>query len=106
MKGAAAVARILDGRCEGRSGSDPVEGIYYVVRNPSGWTLITDVFDASADNHHYEQWDQTVTKRVAAEWASALKKSAASIEGDIKLLTYVFPRDASRKWKTDLKIFN
>ena len=63
----------------------PSEGIYYIVRYPKGWELLTYRFQDREEIDHSEWWEREVASLVASAWQfPSLKK--------IRLLTYAFPR--------------
>ena len=72
--------------------SKPCEGIYYVIRCPTGWEAVFYHFDVNGDYNHYDWWEESLSAQVAAKWVKALRKSAETIRQDIRLLTYAFPR--------------
>lgn len=68
------------------------EGIYYVVRYPTKWRLVSDPFIGGRDNDHYKWWEEVVAGMVALEWAKPLGQDATALQKAIRLLTYAFPR--------------
>lgn len=70
----------------------PAEGIYYVVRFPSRWTLVADPFIGGKDNDHYKWWEEVVAGMVARDWGETLGWNATALREEIRLLTYAFPR--------------
>lgn len=71
----------------------PFGGIYYVIRTPLAWKLITYSFRSKDDDaNHMEWWENTVAGMVAKAWATNPGPKQRQLLEDIKLLTYAFPR--------------
>ena len=67
-------------------------GIFYVVRYPAGWELITTRFENGEGADHSEWWETKVVGMVAEKWAARLRLGQNILEDDLKLLVYAFPR--------------
>jgi hypothetical protein len=80
------------------------EGIFYVVRYPSGWNLLVNRFEGSDGIGHPQWWEATVAALVAAKWARRLKIAPETLEQEILLLTYAFPRGRVTKVRTTHRI--
>lgn len=68
------------------------KGIYYVVRSPNRWQLLTLPFKPGEDIGHYDWFPEFVAGQIAKQWAKRLGKPAKAIEQDVSKLCYGFPR--------------
>jgi hypothetical protein len=56
----------------------PTEGIYFVVRLPAGWRLLTYRFDQGPDEGHAEYWERDVVPMLIEAWWPKLSAAASA----------------------------
>jgi hypothetical protein len=68
-------------------------GIYYAVRTPRAWKLLTYSFASPEDDaNHMEWWEHAVAASVVKAWIKRAGPKRKQLLEDIKLLSYAFPR--------------
>ena len=86
--------------------STSCEGIYYVVRYPTRWAFLYSRFQGDPVDNHYEWWEETVVGLLAAKWKKVLAKNRSTIQSELGLLTYAFPRGRISKVGRRFKILH
>lgn len=56
------------------------EGIYFIVRLPTGWELVPFRFDEHTDGGHPEFWEAHLTSLLARKWAPELFRNLNAVE--------------------------
>jgi hypothetical protein len=74
------------------SARTPCEGIYYVVREPSGWRLATYRFVHGEDYSHQAMWEKDIVPGLASQWAAELRGDERELENLLKIMVFAFPR--------------
>jgi len=86
--------------------SRPCEGIYYIVREPSGWRLAAWRFAAGQDQEHQAMWETDVAPALARQWANVIGSDARQLERGLKILAFAFPRGRVSKVKDQFVVYH
>ena len=86
--------------------STPCEGIYYVVREPSGWRLVTQRFAVGEDRQHQTMWEKDIVPAFARQWAAALGADPGELETLLKIMVFAFPRGRVTKVKNKFVVYH
>ena len=84
----------------------PCEGVYYVVREPSGWRLAALRFNAGEDYQHQAMWENDLVPALARQWSAALRRDAQELESLLKIMAFAFPRGRITKVKDTFVIYH
>jgi len=82
------------------------EGIFYVVRFPTGWKLVPHCFDQGAETNHYDLWESSLAGMVATKWSKTLGTTVPLLTREFELLTYGFPRGRITKSGRRFRVFH
>lgn len=73
--------------------AQPIAGIYYLVRYPSGWNVLTWAYEDGLPHwDHPEFWEYHVAPIMAAKWARRRRTTSDRLLQHLHLHTYAFPR--------------
>lgn len=86
--------------------SGPCEGIYYIVREPSGWRLAAWRFAVGQDREHQAMWETDLAPALARQWAAVLQTDAHELEHALKILAFSFPRGRVSKVKDQFVVYH
>lgn len=83
------------------------EGIYYIVRYPSGWHLAPCRFDEEGEMSHSDFWRLfAVSAMVAQQWQRMLCRDLDDLTEDLRLLLYAFPRGRVTKVGKKFRVYH
>jgi hypothetical protein len=82
------------------------EGIYYVVREPSGWRLVVHKFATGEDYQHQTMWENDIVPSLSRQWAAALPVDVRELEGLLKIMVFAFPRGRVTKVKDKFVVYH
>lgn len=72
--------------------SEPSEGIYYVVRTPTGWEAHSYRYDEFPLIDHTEFWESYVVPVLAHKWSKIAGIKPRELEAALNMYPYAFPR--------------
>jgi hypothetical protein len=84
----------------------PSEGIFYAVRFPERWEPVTLRFREAEEAGHPDFWRRHVVARLAAAWSKVLRRTAASLESELRLCEYGFPRGRVVRQGARFRVFH
>lgn len=84
----------------------PCEGIYYIVREPTGWKLAVQLSEAGNDPQHQTMWEDETAPALASQWAATLQMSAGELEHQLKILVFGFLRGRVTKVKDKFVVYH
>ena len=82
------------------------EGIYYVVREPSGWRLVVRKFATGEDQQHQAMWEKDIAPALARQWAAALPGDPRELERLLNIMVFAFPRGRITKVKNKFVVYH
>ena len=84
----------------------PCEGIYYVVREPTGWRLAVQHSETDNDPQHQAMWEEETAPELASQWATVLPMDAGELEEQLKILVFAFLRGRVTKLKDKFVVYH
>ncbi len=84
----------------------PSEGVYYIVREPTGWRLAVQLSAPGEDHQHQAMWENDLAPALAGQWAAALRRDAGELEDILKILVFAFPRGRITKVKQAYVVYH
>jgi hypothetical protein len=74
------------------SKTQPSEGIFYVIRNPDGWSHCAHRFDQCPESGHPKFWENVVAPTLARRWSHDDAARNRELEAELVNHPYGFPR--------------
>lgn len=85
---------------------NPAEGIFYVVREPTGWRLVAHRFSRGHDRNHVEMWEEDIVPGLARLWDRQLNDAVPRLARLLSVLAFAFPRGRVTKLKDKFMIYH